>query len=67
MYLLDTVSIKILNSNAWIVGSANVQISLSDELNDHMSLIEQMYQKKHTGRKLLWCHHMSSSTVSYFY
>lgn len=43
--------------------SEYVNVSLPIELEDHVSQIEQFYKNKHKGRKLLWCHHMSSSTV----
>lgn len=60
----DNLNIKILNAGAWARGSDRVTVSLPMELEDFIPEVEDFYRKKHSGRKLLWHHHMSNGTVS---
>lgn len=64
LLLTDNLNIKILNAGAWARGSDRVTVSLPMELEDFIPEVEDFYRKKHSGRKLLWHHHMSNGTVS---
>ncbi|XP_037804406.1 cullin-5-like isoform X1 [Penaeus monodon] len=61
----DNLNIKILNAGAWARGSDRVTVSLPMELEDFIPEVEDFYRKKHSGRKLLWHHHMSNGTVTF--
>lgn len=58
-------SLQILNAGAWARGSERVTVSLPLQLEDYIPEVEEFYKKKHSGRKLLWYHHMSNGTVRY--
>lgn len=61
----DAINIKILNAGAWARGSERVSVSLPLELEDYIPEVEDFYKKKHSGRKLLWYHHMSNGTITF--
>ncbi|XP_044756886.1 cullin-5 isoform X2 [Coccinella septempunctata] len=61
----DAINIKILNAGAWARFSERVTVSLPVELEDYIPEIEEFYRKKHSGRKLLWYHHMSNGTINF--
>lgn len=61
----DAINIKILNAGAWARGSERVSVSLPLELEDYIPEVEEFYKKKHSGRKLLWYHHMSNGTITF--
>lgn len=61
----DAINIKILNAGAWARGSERVTVSLPVELEDYIPEVEDFYKKKHSGRKLIWYHHMSNGTITF--
>lgn len=61
----DALNIKILNAGAWARSSERVSVSLPLELEDYIPEVEEFYKKKHSGRKLLWYHHMSNGTITF--
>ncbi|XP_032673281.1 cullin-5 isoform X4 [Odontomachus brunneus] len=63
--LADSINIKILNAGAWARGSERVTVSLPLQLEDYIPEVEEFYKKKHSGRKLLWYHHMSNGTITF--
>lgn len=62
---LTSQYLQILNAGAWARGSERVTVSLPLQLEDYIPEVEEFYKKKHSGRKLLWYHHMSNGTVRY--
>eukprot|EP00095_Tigriopus_kingsejongensis_P002852 maker-scaffold442_size170051-snap-gene-0.30 protein:Tk02852 transcript:maker-scaffold442_size170051-snap-gene-0.30-mRNA-1 annotation:"Cullin-5" len=63
--LSDIISIKILNQGAWAKSNERQPVSLPRELEDFIPEVEEFYKGKHSGRKLLWHHHMSNGTITF--
>uniref|UniRef100_T1J995 Cullin-5 n=1 Tax=Strigamia maritima TaxID=126957 RepID=T1J995_STRMM len=61
----DSISIRVLNAAAWARPSDRVSVSVPVELEDYISEMEDFYQLKYNGRKLMWYHHMSNGSIRF--
>lgn len=50
----DFISIKILNSSTWSRNRENIDVLMPNDISDWLPKIEEFYQDKHSGRKLIW-------------
>lgn len=62
---LDAINIKILNAGAWSRGGERIPVTLPREMEEIVPEIEEFYKTKHSGRKLIWYHHMSNGTLTF--
>ncbi|KAI6227461.1 Cullin-5 [Aphelenchoides fujianensis] len=62
---VDAIQLKILNAGAWSRGRDKCHVSFPPEIEEIIPEVEEFYKKKHTGRKLNWCHNWSSGVVTF--